>query len=89
MGSRKKLSRKSGSRSKLATSNSFQEQRDLEAQRILAINKNPPVPRFPHPEPKPVEIVDQKREKKPRVPPVPEHLRKEGATPTPYEEIKK
>ena len=55
----------------------------------MAMNKNPPVPRFPHPEPKAEEPSEEKVAKKPRVPVVPDHLRKEGSTPTPYEEIKK
>ena len=57
-------------------------------QRYLAINKNPPVPRFAHPEPKKQEIQQKIIEKKPRVPVVPEHMRK-SRSPSPYGELKK
>ena len=52
------------------------------------MNKNPPVPRFPHPEPKKQEIQQKIIEKKPRVPVVPEHMRK-SRSPSPYSELKK
>ena len=67
------------------------ELKEEEIQKYLAENKNPAVPRFTHPEPKPDnddELIP-KLEKKPRPPPVPEHLRKLGESPTPFEELQR
>ena len=52
------------------------------------MNKNPPVPRFPHPEPKQPEPQQKIIKKKPRVPVVPDHLRK-SRSPSPYSELRK
>ena len=60
-------------------------------QKYLAENKNPPVPRFEHPTPKlsnEHELIP-KKEKKPRPPVVPDHLRKTNESPTPFEDMQR
>ena len=64
------------------------EQKEAHIQKYLAMNKNPPVPRFPHPEPKQPEPEQKIIKKKPRVPVVPDHLRKDRS-PSPYGELRK